>query len=520
MRSSSSLNRRLVLGFGLSALLMVVVASLGAWSLRQASTSLRTMYEQGTRPQQALAEIHYLSARKRILLMDALQSADPATAGKRLEQYESAKRRGQLLWDSYLQQPLDGQARKLAGAVTDSGQALLQQGFEPMATALKGGDFEAARAAYKQGVSPLNPAFVESVEALMSHAVENAQAHYQSSDAFNGRVGALLTGLGLGAVLLAAAIGAGTTRFVRRTLGAEPSALAAMAERVASGDLTDDGHTAAAPGSVMNSMQRMRKQLVDVVATVRGGVDGVATASQEIAHGNADLSRRTETQAANLQQTAASMEQITGNVRTGAETARQASALAQDASKSAVRGGEAVARVVETMSDIRTSSSRIAEITSVIDGIAFQTNILALNAAVEAARAGEQGRGFAVVASEVRTLAQRSAEAAREIKSLIGASVEKVETGHEIVHQAGDTIRGVVEQVQRVNSLIAELSAASAEQTQGIGQVGQAVSQLDQATQQNAALVEESAAAAESLRSQAARLSASVAVFRLGTAGA
>jgi methyl-accepting chemotaxis protein-1 (serine sensor receptor) len=518
MNKSSSLNRRLILGFGLIATLMVVVGALGSWALQSASSSMRTMYERGARPQQALAEIHYLSARQRIVLMDALQSGDAATASRRVEQFEAARQRSQALWDDYLKLPLDAETRSLAEKAVDTGRTLLDKGFAPKAAALKAGDFEAARSAYKQGVSPLNPDFVKAMEALMTHALEAAQARFEDSSRFNQSVSVALIVLGVLAVVLAVGVGATTTRFVRRVLGAEPAELAAVAERVASGDLTDDGRSAAVPGSVMASMQRMRKQLVDVVATVRGGVENVPSASQEIANGNADLSRRTETQAANLQQTAASMEQMTGTVRNGADTARQASALAQGASTSAVQGGQAVARVVETMSDIRASSSRIAEITGVIDGIAFQTNILALNAAVEAARAGEQGRGFAVVAGEVRTLAQRSAEAAREIKALIGASVEKVESGHEIVNQAGETIRGVVDQVQRVNDLIAELSAASAEQTEGIGQIGQAVSQLDQSTQQNAALVEQSAAAAESLRAQADRLSQAVSRFRLSAA--
>ncbi len=518
MNRSSSLNRRLVLGFGVIAFLILVVGALGSWALDRTNASLRTMYEDGARPQQALAEIQYLSARKRIVLMDALLSGDPATATKRVEQFEAALKRSSSLWESYLKLPLDDDARALAQAAMSSSQILLDKGFAPKAAALKAGDFGAAGTAYKKGVSPLNPDFVKAMDALMLHAVEESQTRYQASSGFNRSVSLVLIGLGLLALALAVGVGASTTRFVRRILGAEPAELASVAERVASGDLSDDGRRPAVAGSVMASMQRMRQQLVEVVATVRGGVENVASASEEIANGNADLSRRTETQAANLQQTAASMEQMTGTVRNGAETARQASVLAKGASNSAVEGGQAVARVVETMSDIRASSSRIAEITGVIDGIAFQTNILALNAAVEAARAGEQGRGFAVVAGEVRTLAQRSAEAAREIKALIGASVDKVESGHEIVQQAGNTIRGVVDQVQRVNELIADLSAASAEQTEGIGQIGQAVTTLDQSTQQNAALVEESAAAAESLRQQASRLTQAVARFRLGTA--
>jgi methyl-accepting chemotaxis protein len=254
---------------------------------------------------------------------------------------------------------------------------------------------------------------------------------------------------------------------------------------------------------------------------VRLGVESVATASAEIAQGNADLSSRTEQQASSLQQTAASMEQLTGTVRTSTANARQANELAQGATEVASRGGEAMAQVVRTMNDIQSASTKISEITGVIDGIAFQTNILALNAAVEAARAGEQGRGFAVVASEVRTLAQRSAEAARQIKALIGDSVTQVEAGGVLVQDAGRTMDEVVKQVRQVGDLIGAITAAAGEQSQGIDQVGQAVSQLDQATQQNAALVEESAAAAESLKAQAERLSQTVAVFRLSaTAGA
>jgi methyl-accepting chemotaxis protein len=248
---------------------------------------------------------------------------------------------------------------------------------------------------------------------------------------------------------------------------------------------------------------------------VRNASESIATGSAQIATGNADLSQRTEEQASNLQQTAASMEQMNATVKNSADTARQASQLATSASSVAEKGGSVVGQVVATMEDITASSKKIADIIGVIDGIAFQTNILALNAAVEAARAGEQGRGFAVVASEVRSLAQRSAGAAKEIKALISASVEKVETGSKLVGDAGSTMTDIVTQVRRVADLMGELSAAAVEQTAGIGQVSTAVGQLDQVTQQNAALVEESAAAADSLKQQAAKLSEVVGVFRL-----
>jgi methyl-accepting chemotaxis protein len=329
---------------------------------------------------------------------------------------------------------------------------------------------------------------------------------------------AVITAIALAALaaLLATVMALVITRSLTRQLGAEPGEVVAIASAIAEGDLAVDVRPRAGDtSSILAAMHRMRDRLADVVGQVRLASDSIATGSAEIATGNADLSQRTEEQASNLQQTAASMEQLTGSVRTNSETAAIANQLASDASTAAGRGGVAVGRVVATMNDIATSSKKIADIIGVIDGIAFQTNILALNAAVEAARAGEQGRGFAVVASEVRSLAQRSASAAKEIKALIGDSVEKVDVGARQVDEAGASMNDIVAQVQRVGQLIGEISGATAQQSIGIGQVGDAVGQLDQVTQQNAALVEQSAAAAESLSQQAARLAAIVSVFRL-----
>ncbi len=319
----------------------------------------------------------------------------------------------------------------------------------------------------------------------------------------------------VGAMLLALRI----TRSLTRALGAEPAALGAAARRVADGDLGPvAGAAQATAGSVLASLADMQQRLAALVAQVRQASDSIATGSSEIATGNVDLSQRTEAQASNLQQTAASMEQLHSTVKHNADTARQATQLAGAASTAAHKGGEVVGQVVATMGDISSSARRIADIIGTIDGIAFQTNILALNAAVEAARAGDQGRGFAVVAGEVRALAQRSAEAAREIKSLIGASVDKVELGTRLVADAGSSMTDIVAQVQHVAQLLNEIDAATLEQTSGIGQVSDAVTQLDQVTQQNAALVEESAAAAESLQQQASRLAELVSVFRVAAA--
>jgi len=330
--------------------------------------------------------------------------------------------------------------------------------------------------------------------------------------------GSMLTLLGALAVLFAggAVIGWWITRGLLRQLGGEPGDAAQVAQRVADGDLGFAIPVRAGDQrSLMHALERMQQSLAATVRAVRSQAEGVASASTQIAQGNNDLSARTEQQASALQETAASMEQLSSTVKQNADNARQGNQLARNASSVAVQGGEAVGEVVQTMKGINDSSRKIGDITSVIDAIAFQTNILALNAAVEAARAGELGRGFAVVASEVRSLAQRSAEAAKEIKALITDSVERVERGSALVDRAGATMDEVVQSIKRVTDLMGEVDAASNEQSAGVAQIDQAVQQMDQTTQQNAALVEQSAAAAESLNQQARQLVESVAVFKL-----
>ncbi|MFY7907095.1 MAG: methyl-accepting chemotaxis protein [Burkholderiaceae bacterium] len=294
-----------------------------------------------------------------------------------------------------------------------------------------------------------------------------------------------------------------------------------VAERIANGDLSSRIHNQRRDefGHLLDSLQHMNQSLARMVSEVRNSTDSIATASSEIAHGNNDLAQRTEHTSSNLQSTASSMDALTQTVQHSADSAKQASQLASNASDVAQRGGEVVTQVVSTMQEIDASSKKIADIISVIDGIAFQTNILALNAAVEAARAGEQGRGFAVVASEVRSLAGRSAEAAKEIKGLIETSVSKVESGTHLVTQAGSTMGEIVQSVRSVANVISEITGAAHEQSSGIAEVNEAISTLDQMTQQNAALVEESAAAAESLREQASRLKQAVAAFKINHAG-
>ncbi|WP_308296464.1 methyl-accepting chemotaxis protein [Rhizobacter sp. J219] len=376
------------------------------------------------------------------------------------------------------------------------------------------GDRAAVTSHVKGEYAQTAAAYLAAIDAFV--ALQRQKGEQALANGAQARQRILLAGFG-GAVLVIALgmlVAATLVRSIRQPLQESIRVAGAIAE----GDLTQSISTTRRDefGSLMRALQHMNESLGRVVGNVRASTDSISTASAEIATGNTDLSSRTEQTASNLQQAASSMEQLTGTVRQSADSARQANQLASSAAEVAQRGGSVVAQVVSTMDEINASSKKISDIIGVIDGIAFQTNILALNAAVEAARAGEQGRGFAVVAGEVRSLAQRSAEAAREIKGLIGSSVDKVEAGSRLVADAGATMNEIVGSVQRVTDIIGEITAASSEQSDGIGQINSAVTQLDQMTQQNAALVEESAAAAESLREQAHRLAEVVSVFRVG----
>jgi len=377
----------------------------------------------------------------------------------------------------------------------------------------KAGDHDGASAALKSHMQPAVTTYLDAQQAFVDLEKKLSDALREAS--LDERTRTLwLTAFGMG--LVVAALALSTWRLVR-SISTPLAELAHLAGRIGGGDLSSRVNTDRGDeiGAVQRALSEMQNSLSAVVGQVRISADSIQVASAEIATGNQDLSNRTEQTASNLQQTASSMNHITGTVRDSADSAATANQLAANAAQVAQRGGEVVAQVVTTMDEINASSKKISDIIGTIDGIAFQTNILALNAAVEAARAGEQGRGFAVVAGEVRSLAQRSAEAAKEIKQLIGNSVERVEAGARLVQDAGSTMSEIVASVGRVTDIIGEIRASTVEQSEGIGNVNTSVGQLDQMTQANAALVEESAAAAESLREQAARLADMVAKFRL-----
>ena len=520
--SGMTLGKRLHAGFGLMLAVMVIVTVAAVFKVQAIDTALRANSEEHAAIQRyainfrGSAHDRAIATRDLVLATSAGERQKEAAAIDALAKYyaDSASPLEQLIGKT-------ADAVELArfyGSIKDiEGQAVATT--RAVIAAVERGDAGAAQTLLWQQAKPQYVQWLAAINKL----IDFEEARIQDKNRFamaqaNGFRAVMLTALALalaGGIWLAIAI----SRSIVRQLGAEPAALGEAARRVSAGDLGAVSGAASAPaGSVLASLGAMQASLSQVVGQVRSASDSIATGSVQIASGNADLSRRTEQQAGNVQQTAASMAQMNDTVKSNADTARQATQLATAASAAAESGGQVVGRVVATMDGIAASSKKIADIIGVIDGIAFQTNILALNAAVEAARAGEQGRGFAVVASEVRNLAQRSADAAKEIKQLIGSSVDQVEAGSRLVGAAGASMDDIVSQVRRVSSLIGEISAATLEQTAGIGNVSTAVTQLDHSTQQNAALVEQSAAAADSLKQQAAQLALVVGVFKLGGA--
>lgn len=514
---------RLYLGFGLILALLVVVTGVAVVKVDRIDRALRANSEIYSQVQRNAINFRGSAHDRAIAVRDLVLSP---TQGEREQEIATIK----ALADFYAQSTQSLQALLALPGVNPQVRiyhAEIQK-VESQAVATTNAIIEQVRDGDAQAVNTLwsqaKPQYVQwlaSINRLIDLKEKHIQETNQSAmDEASGFLRVMFTALTL-ALVLSAAVAWSVARSIVRQLGAEPQALAEVARHVAEGGLHPvAGVARAQPDSVLSYLGAMQASLAKVVDNMRQASDAVTRGADEIAAGNAGLLQRTEEQASNLQQASASMEEMTSSVKHNADTARQAARLAASASDAAHKGGEVVAQVVHTMEDISASSHRIASIIGVIDSIAFQTNILALNAAVEAARAGEEGRGFAVVASEVRALARRSADAAREIKALIDTSVVKVQQGTELVNEAGATMTDIVAQAQRVAGLIAQISNATAEQTQGIAQVGGAVAHLDQATQQNAAMVEQSGAAAHALRHQAAQLAAAVRVFKLADADA
>jgi methyl-accepting chemotaxis protein len=519
--SISSVGGRLSAGFAFLLALMVALAGLAAFELTQAGRRMSQIVEVHNQrtdvARDVLESINRMAIQIRTLaLLTELPAIDAEM--KAFKASDEAYRATLKQLEGLLAgEPADGAERKLLAEIVAAGAKTVP---EMETAARQGGDGDGVAAAMTLTLRVRDSEaawrgkvgeFVKLQQSATGEAVAAASAGRSRSFA-------------IGGVLLVVALGAGALVAWRLTRGVQSPIEHALqvAERIAVGDLSSDVPTGGNDelGRLLQAVASMQERLRALVGQIRETAESIQLASSEVASGNADLSQRTELAASNLQQAASSMEQLTGTVRNSADSARQANHLAAGATQVATRGGQVVARVVSTMEEINDASRKIADIIGVIDGIAFQTNILALNAAVEAARAGEQGRGFAVVASEVRSLAQRSAEAAREIKALIGGSVERVEAGTRLVGEAGSTMGDIVQSVKRVSDIIGEISHAAGEQSSGIGQVNDSVTQLDQMTQQNAALVEQSAAAAESLKVQAARLSEVVGTFRLDRAPA
>ena len=507
--------RLMILG-GMMSALVIVLTGLGWFGMGTSSAALRSVYEDRTVPAGQMGHIEAMILENRLALALAVATPTPEVIAASTATVDANIAAITKAWDALMVTKLTVAGENLAKTFAEDRKRFVMEGLQPAVKALRANDITETQRLLTEKVAPLYIPVHKGIKSLIQLELDEAKKAFVDAEMRDSTIRTLSIAIFVVGMLASGIYNLVLIRSIRGQLGAEPAEAAEVAKTVGAGDLSMQIQLK--PGdetSLMAQLKSMQESLTKVVTRVRQGSESLETASSEIAQGNSDLSARTEQQASALEETAASMEQLSATVKQNADSASQANQLARSASVVAIQGGEVVSQVVETMKGINESSRRIADIIQVIDGIAFQTNILALNAAVEAARAGEQGRGFAVVATEVRSLAGRSAEAAKEIKSLISASVERVERGTSLVDQAGATMTEVVSSIRRVTDIMGGISAASSEQALGVVQVSEAVMLMDQATQQNAALVEEMAAAASSLKSQAHELVTTVAVFKL-----
>lgn len=516
MLKNLSIKSRLIFVIGFLSVLLITIGTIGLSSLSAGNASLKNIYEKRLVPIGQLDLVVRMIDKNRMAVAESM-NGDPAVVIKRMDEVDKRSLEVIKQWETYFTNTVDADEKKLALQFSEAYKKFVIDGLKLTVEALRASNVQQAMELMQGPMSQLYEPMQAAMDALIKLQQDVAKNEFERRQEIYSTVRITSIGSILFGVLLAAAIG---LWLIKAITGPLRDAIS-IARRVAAGDLAQkiEIDTDNEMGQLFEALKEMNDSLANTVGQVRSGTETITQASQEIAAGNADLSARTESQASSLEETASSMEELTSTVKQNADNARQANQLVVSASVYAVKGGEVVGQVVNTMGSIKDSSRKIVDIIGVIDGIAFQTNILALNAAVEAARAGEQGRGFAVVATEVRNLAQRSAGAAKEIKSLIGDSVEKVDAGSKLVDEAGKTMDEIVTSVKHGADIMSEISAASQEQSAGIEEVNRAIAQMDELTQQNAALVEQAAAAAESMQEQSSTLAQAVSVFTLAQNG-
>jgi methyl-accepting chemotaxis protein-1 (serine sensor receptor) len=516
MLQNLSIKSSLYFVLAILLLLLSAVGVAGLYGLNSVNQSLKTVYDDRLVSMGQLDQVIRLINRNQLAVAKAI-SGDPAKIKEAMDSIESNRAEATKVWDEYMATYLTPDEKKLADQFAAARKTFLAEGLNPTVAALRAQDIAAATALLHGKMAQHYATLVEPLNALLKLQLDVGKSEYDQSQSFFGKFKIFTISMIAIGILLGVVIGHWLITRISEPLNYAVE----IAQNVAGGDLRQQIHVESSneTGQLLQALKEMNDGLIKTVSEVRFGTDTIATASQEIASGNLDLSSRTEEQSSSLEETASAMEELTSTVQQNADNAKQANVLVIQASDYATKGGQVVSQVVDTMGSIKESSRKIVDIIGVIDGIAFQTNILALNATVEAARAGEQGRGFAVVASEVRSLAQRSASAAKEIKELIGDSVDKVDAGGRLVDEAGVTMGHIVTSVKQVADIMSEIAAASSEQSDGIAQVNQAVMQMDTTTQQNAALVEEAAAAAASMQEQAANLAETVSIFKLENVG-